>query len=148
MIVIAKGFPKLQPVKFFVRTVSKKPCFRKRFDSQNVKASQMLGKSPCELFYHLFSPFSGKLIWKISPLVLGEILRVFVNTLTADDKYPVEDCENLQLPIQMQLSEKRTTFPQFFVPFLESTQNFKCFERKNDRRRECISKIRDYEELP
>ena len=132
MIVIAKGFPKLQPVKFFVRTVSKKPCFRKRFDSQNVKASQMLGKSPCEPFYHLFSPFSGKLIWKISPLVLGEILRGFVNTLTADDKYPVEDCENLQLPIQMQLSEKRTTFCQFFVTFLESTSIFKHFEKKDD----------------
>ena len=28
------------------------------------------------------------------PLVIGEILRVYVNTLTADDKYPVQDCEN------------------------------------------------------
>ena len=38
----------------------------------------------------------------MSPLVLGEILRLFVNTLTADDKYPVEDCEKLPLTIQMQ----------------------------------------------
>ena len=42
----------------------------------------------------------------MSPLGLGEILQVFVNTLTADGKYPVQDCENLQLPIQMQLSQK------------------------------------------
>ena len=42
----------------------------------------------------------------MSPLVLREILRVFVNTLTADGKYPVQDCTNLQVPIQMQLSEK------------------------------------------
>ena len=42
----------------------------------------------------------------MSPLVLGEILGLFVNILTADDKYPVQDCENFQLPIQMQLSEK------------------------------------------
>ena len=49
----------------------------------------------------------------MSPLVLGEILGVFVNTLTADGKYPVQGCENLQLPIQMQLSEKRKTFSQF-----------------------------------
>ena len=28
------------------------------------------------------------------PLVIGEILGVYVNTLTADDKYPVQDCEN------------------------------------------------------
>ena len=62
-----------------------------------------------------FPSFSEKLIWKMYPLVLGEILGVFVNTLTADGKYPVQGCENLQLPIQMQLSEKQKTFPQFFV---------------------------------
>ena len=57
----------------------------------------------------------------MSPLVLGEILGIFVNTLTADGKSPVPGCENLQLPIQMQLSEKQKTFSEFFVPFLEST---------------------------
>ena len=45
----------------------------------------------------------------MSPLVLCEILGVVFNTLLADGKYPVQDCENLQLPIQMQLSEKRKT---------------------------------------
>ena len=69
----------------------------------------------------------------MSPLVLGQILRVFVNTLTADDKYPFEDCENLPLPIQMQLSGKRKTFSEFFVPFLESTSNFKHYKGKDDR---------------
>ena len=64
----------------------------------------------------------------MSPLVLGEILGVFVNTLTDDAKDPVQVCENLQLPIQMQLSEKRKSFFEFFVPFLESTSNFKHFE--------------------
>ena len=48
-----------------------------------------------------FFSFSGKLIWIISSLVLGEILGVFVNTFTADVKYPVQGCENLQVPIQM-----------------------------------------------
>ena len=38
----------------------------------------------------------------MSPLVLGEILGVFFNTLTSDGMYPVQDCENLRLPIQMQ----------------------------------------------
>ena len=65
----------------------------------------------------------------MSPLVLGEILGVFVNTLTADGKYPVQGCENLQLPIQMQLSEKRKTVYEFFVLYLESTSNFKHFEK-------------------
>ena len=61
----------------------------------------------------------------MSPLVLGEFLAVFANTLTADGKYPVQDCENLQLPIQIELSQKRKSFSQFFVPFLESTSNSK-----------------------
>ena len=52
----------------------------------------------------------------MSPLVLGEILGVFINTLTAEGNYPVQGCENLQLPIQMRLSEKRKTFSAFFVP--------------------------------
>ena len=69
----------------------------------------------------------------MSPLVLGEILRVFVNILTDDAKYPVQDCENLPFPIQMQLSEKRKTFSKCFVPLLESTCNFKDFQRKDDR---------------
>ena len=69
----------------------------------------------------------------MSPLVLGEMLEVFVNTLPVDGKYPVQGCENLQLPIQMQLSEKRKTFSEFFVPFLDTTSNFEHFERKDDR---------------
>ena len=55
---------------------------------------------------------------------------MFVNTLSADGKYPVEYYENFQLPIQMQVSEKRKSFSQFFVPFLECTSNFKRFEKK------------------
>ena len=44
------------------------------------------------------------MISKISPLCKFEILGVFTNSLTADDKYPVRDCENLQFPILMQIS--------------------------------------------
>ena len=64
----------------------------------------------------------------MSHLVLGEVLWVFAITLTADCKYLVQDCKNLKLPIQMQLSEKRKTFSDFFVPFLESTSNFTHFQ--------------------
>ena len=67
----------------------------------------------------------------MSPLVLGEILMVFVNRLTADGKYPVQDCENLQLPIQMQSCGKPKTFSEFFVPFMESASNFKDFQKKD-----------------
>ena len=64
----------------------------------------------------------------MSPLLIGEVLVVFVNRLTADGKYHVQDYENLQVPIQMPLSEKRKSFSEFFVPFLEFTSIFKHFE--------------------
>ena len=68
----------------------------------------------------------------MSPLVLGEILGVYVTTLTANAEYPVEDCENLRLPIEMELSKKLNIFAQFCVSFLESPSNFIDFLKKDD----------------
>ena len=61
-----------------------------------------------------------------------EILEILVSILTADGKYPVQGFENLELPIQMELSEKQLTFSQFIIPFLESTSDFKYFEKMYD----------------
>ena len=58
------------------------------------------------------------------PLVSGEMLGLSVNTLTSDGKYPVGGCENLQPPIQMQLSKKRKMFFTFFLPFQLSNKSF------------------------
>ena len=69
----------------------------------------------------------------MSSPVLGEILGLFANTLTCDGKYPVQGFENLQLAIQMVLSEKRKHFSEVFVPFLYSLLIFEHFERKDDR---------------
>ena len=46
------------------------------------------------------------LVWNMSPLVFGEILVMILNTLTGDGKNPIEGCENLQHPIQIELSAK------------------------------------------
>ena len=73
MMVIANVFPKLQTVKNFVTPLCKKRRFGTRLDSQHVKVSGIHVKSPWECFYHVFSWTWGKLIWKISPLVLREI---------------------------------------------------------------------------
>ena len=62
--------------------------------------------------------------------MLGKILAVFLNTLTADGKYAVENWENWQLPMQMQLSEKLKALSEFFIPFLESTSNLKHLQKK------------------
>ena len=73
MMVVANVFPKLQTVKDFVTALSKKRCFGTRLDSGHVKVSQALAKSGRECFYQIFSAIRGKLIGKISPLVLGEM---------------------------------------------------------------------------
>ena len=70
-----------------------------------------------ETFWSCFPSLSGKLIWRMSPLVLGEILGVFLNTLTSDGKYHVHGCKNLQLKISMQLSEKQKHFLKFLFHF-------------------------------
>ena len=68
----------------------------------------------------------------MSPLVLGEILEVLLNILTADGKYRVQGCGNMQLPIQKIFSiySIQKIFSEIFIPFLESTSNFKHFEKK------------------
>ena len=117
MIVIDNLFPKLQTAKNLVRKLSKTRRFRARFDSQHVKASQIIPKSPLECFYPVFPSFSEKLIRKLSPLVLGEVLQVFANTLTPDEKHCVKDCKKFGLPIKMQLSEKQNFFSIFLFHF-------------------------------
>ena len=104
MIVIANVFPKLQNVKNLAKPLSRKRCFRTSFESQRVNECQTLVKFPLKDLYHIFWSLWEETIWKISPFFKFEILRVFAISLTADDKYPVRDCENLQFPIQMQIS--------------------------------------------
>ena len=70
---------------------------------------------------------------------------MFRNTLTANDNYPVQECWNLSSPIQMELYLKPTIFSDFFVSFLESTSNFKHFEKKDDRHSYFISEIKECE---
>ena len=63
-------------------------------------------------------------------LVLWKILRLFVNTLTDDDKYCLLYRDNLTQPIQILLSKKQQTFSEFFSAFLKSTLNFEHFQNK------------------
>ena len=65
------------------------------------------------------------------------------NTLTANDNYPVQECGKLSSPIQKELYLKQIIFSNFFVSFLESTSNFKHFEKKNDLHSYFISEIKD-----
>ena len=70
---------------------------------------------------------------------------MFRKTPTANDKYPFRDLENLLSPTQLQLSPKSKALSDFLNPFLESTSNFKHFEKEYDRHSYFISKIIDCE---
>ena len=75
--------------------------------------------------------------WRISPLVRYEILGLFLNTLTADDKLSRQNKEHLHELIQVQLS------CQFFIAFMELTSNFEHFFKKDNPQRLSISEIMD-----
>ena len=57
---------------------------------------------------------------------------MFVNTLTADDKYSLLNRDNLTQPIRKKLSEKHKSFSEYFLAFSKSTLNFEHFEKKDD----------------
>ena len=63
-------------------------------------------------------------------LVLWKILRLFLNTLTDNDKYCLLHRNNLTQPIQILLSQKQKAFSQFFSAVLKSTLNFADFQKK------------------
>ena len=70
----------------------------------------------------------------MSLLVTHKSLSLFVNTLTADDKYSLLNKDNLAQPIQMQLStkkkKKKNAISHLLIVFLESRSKSKHFEKK------------------
>ena len=65
-------------------------------------------------------------------LVIHKIVRLFVNTLTVNDKHYLLNRDNLTQPIQIQLSQKQKTFSEIFFAFLKSILNFKHLPKEND----------------
>ena len=127
--------------------MSKKSHFRGPFDKQHGKRAQALLKSASQHHYHIHRSLLNKLSWKKSLLLTCKILGLLVNTLAADEKYPVVNRDNSTIPIQMQLSQRQKSFAHFFAAFYKSAMNFKYFEKKDDRHRFCISKIADSENI-
>ena len=74
-------------------------------------------------------------------LVLRKILRLFVNTLTANDKYSLLNRDNLSQHIQILLSQKENSFSQFLFPYFKSALNFVRFRTKDDPHSRCICQI-------
>ena len=71
--------------------------------------------------------------------MIQRFLRLFVNTLTVDEKHYLLNRDNLTQPIQIQLSQKQKTFSEFFFVFLKTLLNFKHLLKKDDHHSSCIS---------
>ena len=83
--------------------------------------------------------------WKKSPSVWYEILRLFVNALTADDKYSGSNMQNLPQQVQTPASQKQKIFSGFFIVFLKSAWNLEHFQKKDEYPSLIISEIIDAE---
>ena len=75
--------------------------------------------------------------------MISKILGLFVNTLTANDKYSLLKRGNLTEPIQMQLSNKQKISSNFFWYIFKSRSNFEHFDKKDNPLRLRITQIMD-----
>ena len=62
--------------------------------------------------------------------MICKILRLFVNTLNADEKYSLINRDTLMQPIQIQLFQKQKTFSESFSAFLKSILNFERLAKR------------------
>ena len=68
----------------------------------------------------------------MSALVTSEIFRLFVNTLTPDDKYFRRYMQIFWQQIQTPLSQKAKGFSQFLIAFLKCAWNLEHSEKKGE----------------
>ena len=61
-----------------------------------------------------------------------KILRLIVNTFTADEKYSLLNRDNVTQPIHIQLSQKQKTFSEVFFCFFESYIKVGSFGKKDE----------------
>ena len=71
--------------------------------------------------------------------MIQKILRLFVNTLTVDEKHYLLTRDNLTQTIQIILCQKLKSFWQFFFAFIKCILNFKNFPKKDDPHSKIIS---------
>ena len=117
MMVTANEFLKLQSVKILVIYLSLNSAVSEHALTVNMWKRPKCLQISMRALLSCVSSFSLSLIFKNYSLVLGDILGVFVNTLTGDAKYPVQDCENLLLPIQMNSLKNLKLFPNSLFHF-------------------------------
>ena len=68
----------------------------------------------------------------MSALVTSQIFRLFVNTLTPDDKYSRRNMQIFWEQLPTPLSQEENTFCRFFIAFLKCAWNFEHSKKKEE----------------
>ena len=110
--------------------MSKRCRFRVLFNKQHGKRTETLFKSKRRQFSHIYWWLCKRISLKKSLLVIREILRLFVNTFTPNDKYSFLNREYLTQRIHMYLSQLQKHCSEIFSPFLKSRLNFEHIQEK------------------
>ena len=88
-------------------------------DSQHVKATKRLLKNARQYFFHIFWWLLKKISSKSSVFVVSEILTLFVNILTLDEKYS----------LSVKVSVYRKQFKWYYLKIQKYFLNFCCITR-------------------
>ena len=109
--------------------MSKKSSFRRPFEKQHCKRSQTLLNLQGSTFIIFIDQCKGNWVEKNYFLVVFKVLRLFVNSLTADDRYSLVERENLTKTIQIYLSKKQKKC-QVFLQFWNLDQILNILKKK------------------
>ena len=102
-----------------------------RFGRQHVNGSQKLLRSARNQLHTTLPLIRDSGSRKRIFLIRSELLGQFVNTLTADYKYPRQNRENLWQQVPSPISRKAKTCSESYVSFLKSTLSLEYFETKD-----------------
>ena len=111
---------------------SKRSCFSTPFCNQRVNEFETLLKSARHDYFPIFPRIRDKLSLKKSSLVISEIFRLFVNTLTPNDKYSRRNMQIFWQQLHTSLSQKGKTFCQFLIVFLKCAWNLTRPEKQEE----------------
>ena len=119
-------------------------CFWKPFASERVNESQKLRISAEKCFFPTFSSFWAKLSLKKLFLTASKILRLLVNTLTANDEYSRSNREYLRFENQINYLKNHKHFWPFFFFFFSTFPifiKFPIFWKQHQRHSSNISEV-------
>ena len=81
----------------------------------------------------------------MSALVTCEFFRLFLNTLTLDDKYSRRNMQIFWQQLQTTLSQEENKFCEFLIPFLKCAWNLEHSEKKEEYPSLIITEIKSSE---